>query len=514
MRSLIQFIICRVKVQGILFISAIFLIPIFTFAQSNNHWTRSFNEESSLLSGAVVGGGAGPSAIYYNPSTISEISESKFSLHASLFSLNSYKVKNALGDGADLKYLRGVIEPRFLSYMIKPKKHPNWRLEVAFLNNESYRIEMTSSIDQTLDILTNVPGEERYYSYFQYRNIYRDDWVGFGGSLKLSPKFFVGASMFVSIKTMEYTYTLDLEAFPLDSVFVDGQYLPFYSASYMNMEYVKFNDYRLLWKFGALYKTDRFSVGINITTPSLGGIYSDGKIAMRKQEQSNITVPETGEPLPNYIIADYKEKKDVTVNSISPYSIAAGLTYYFPGGTQVLYTTVEYFGGIDAFSIVSANESPNIGPSYLSAEIDFNEWLTFISGVKPVFNAAIGYSWQLKKDLLIMAGFRTDFNYREDFEDNPRAMSKTMLGPSLDVHHFTTGLSWNIRGQDLITGLQYTIGRKRNQQQYLNLTDPVEYNFEETAPLQGTKQNTMNTLLNSLSLYFGATFNFGGGGDK
>jgi hypothetical protein len=180
----------------------------------------------------------------------------------------------------------------------------------------------------------------------------------------------------------------------------------------------------------------------------------------------------------------------------------------------VLYTTVEYFGGIDPFSIVSADENPDIAPSYLSAEIDFNEWLTFISGVKPVFNAAIGYSWQLKKDLLIMAGFRTDFNYRENFEDNPRVNNKTMLGPSLDVHHFTTGLSWNIRGQDLITGLQYTIGRKRNQQQYLNLTEPVEYNFVEMAPLQGTKQNTMNSLLNSLSLYFGATFNFGGNSDK
>ena len=111
-----------------------------------------------------------------------------------------------------------------------------------------------------------------------------------------------------------------------------------------------------------------------------------------------------------------------------------------------------------------------------------------------------------------MGGFRTDFNYRENFEDNPRAMNNTMLGPSLSVHHLTTGLSWNIRGQDLITGLQYTIGRDKNQEQYLNLTNPVEYNFEEMAPLQGTKQNTMNSLLNSLSLYFGATFNFGGAG--
>lgn len=50
--------------------------PLLSSGQSHNHWTRNFNEESSLLSGAVVGGGAGPSAIYYNPASIAEITES------------------------------------------------------------------------------------------------------------------------------------------------------------------------------------------------------------------------------------------------------------------------------------------------------------------------------------------------------------------------------------------------------------------------------------------------------
>ena len=69
------------------------VLPLFSVGQSHNHWTQSFNEESSLLSGAVVGGGAGPAAIYYNPASIAEITESKFSLHASLFSFNFLTVK-------------------------------------------------------------------------------------------------------------------------------------------------------------------------------------------------------------------------------------------------------------------------------------------------------------------------------------------------------------------------------------------------------------------------------------
>ena len=144
--------------------------------QSHTHWTRSFNEESSLLSGAVVGGGAGPSAIYYNPASISEITESKFSLHASLFSFDFLNVKNGLGDGIDLDYSRGNVEPRFVSYMIKPKKHPEWSLEFAILSNEKYRLELTKSVHQNVDVLKNLPGEEHYYSFFQYQNIYMDNW--------------------------------------------------------------------------------------------------------------------------------------------------------------------------------------------------------------------------------------------------------------------------------------------------------------------------------------------------
>lgn len=485
-------------------------LPLFSVGQSYNHWTRSFNEESSLLSGAVVGGGSGPAAIYYNPASISEITESKFSFHASLFSLNSYRIQNALGEGEDLKYLRGVIEPRFLSYMIKPKKNKNWSFEIAFLNNEKYKVEFTQSVDQNIDVLKNIPGNERYYAYFQYQNIYRDDWIGIGGSYKLSPKFFIGASMFVSVKTLEYSYTMDIEAFPLDSVFINDQFLPFFSASYQEMEYVKFNDYRLIWKIGMIYKTDRFSLGLNFTTPSLGGIYSDGKKVMRKQEQSNITLPENGEPLPNYVLTDYKEKKDVFVDAKSPLSVAAGFTYFIPKGEQVLYTTVEYFGGIDPFKIVETNGNPDMAPAYLNDIFEFNEWLTFVSGVKPILNAAIGYRWSVKEDLELMAGFRTDFNFHESLEDNPGVANKSMIASNIDVHHLTGGLSWKIKGQDLITGLQYTIGRSRNQQQFINLSDPVEYNMDELAPLQGTRQNNMNSLFNALSLYFGATFNFGG----
>jgi len=285
--------------------------------------------------------------------------------------------------------------------MVKPKKHPEWSLEFAFLNNENYRLDFTQSVDQDMNILTNLPGEERYYAYFNYRNIYRDDWFGFGGSWKVNPSLFIGASMFLSVKTMEYSFGMDIEAYPLDSVFIDDEYIPFYSANYQEMEYVKYNDYRLLWKFGLLYKKENFSVGFNITTPSVGGIYSDGKKVTRKEKQSNISLPETGEHLPDYVLADYEEKKEVFVNSKSPLSFAAGFTYYMRKNTQVVYSTVEYFAGIDPYRIIQANENPDLVSGSVFKDINYNEWLTFISGAKPVFNAAVGVSPEVKAGLIV-----------------------------------------------------------------------------------------------------------------
>lgn len=492
----------------------LFIISFLTLAvlqshgQTFNHWMRNFNEESSLVAGAVVGGGSGPSAIYYNPASISEIEESKLSFHASLFSFNFYNVKNALGDGIDLNRTIVGIEPRFISYMIKPKNHPEWSLEIALLNNQKYQVDFIQSVDRKEDILTNIPGDERYFALFQYSNHYRDDWAGIGWSWKVAEKLSIGISMFVTIKSMEYNNVLTIEAYPIDTISVGISSTEFYSASSFQNEYVKYNDYRLLWKLGLLYKTDRWSVGACFTTPSLGGIYSDGKRVAKESKQANIHDPETGAPIPDYVITDYQEKKNMTVNHKSTLSIAAGFTWHSIDNTKSLYTTVEYFGGLDPYRLVEANESPNLSSQNAVNNIATNEWLTLVSGAKPVFNGAVGYSWLLKKDLILMAGFRTDFNYVKNFDYSPFAETSVLKGLYADYYHLSGGVTYSIKGFELITGLQYTLATEQNKLQLVNLSDPVEYNYKEMAPLQGDRQNSMGMLVNSISLYLGATFSF------
>jgi hypothetical protein len=137
--------------------------------------------------------------------------------------------------------------------------------------------------------------------------------------------------------------------------------------------------------------------------------------------------------------------------------------------------------------------------------------LTYVSGADPVFNVAFGYSWTLKKDLLIMGGFRTDFNYQKKYDFGEYADYATIANINLDLYYITSGLSWNIRGQNFITGVQYTVGRTNDEKQLINLADPVEYNTIEQAPLQGNRSYDMTSVYNAISIYFGASFNFGDG---
>ena len=78
-----------------------------------------------------------------------------------------------------------------------------------------------------------------------------------------------------------------------------------------------------------------------------------------------------------------------------------------------------------------------------------------------------------------------------------------------NLYHLTGGILGNYKGNRFFAGLQYSFGSTYNSKQIANFSDPVEYNTDENIPLQGTRQYIMDTKFNGISLFFGATFNFG-----
>ncbi len=76
-------------------------LSIQTNAQSRHYWSQNFNTESSLVAGAVIGGDAGPSAVYYNPALIKEDNIDKNALSANLFSFQNTKLDKLASSGTE-----------------------------------------------------------------------------------------------------------------------------------------------------------------------------------------------------------------------------------------------------------------------------------------------------------------------------------------------------------------------------------------------------------------------------
>jgi hypothetical protein len=261
------------------------------------------------------------------------------------------------------------------------------------------------------------------------------------------------------------------------------------------------------------YKNNRFSCGLTITTPSVN-IYSDGKRVSKKIEQSNITNPDGEGFIPNIMIIDYRDKDGVNVNYKDPLSIAAGIVLNSADNKRSLYSTVEYFFPIDAYKIVQVDANPLISDTETYEGLSEKEFLSFWYGNRWVLNAAVGFQWTPRENLRMLGGIRTDFNYQNNFDYGELRDFNSLKQMTSDLYHITGGAIFTIKGQDIMFGLQYSLGINRNQQQIINLSDPVEFNTEEYGALQGTRTNNMNQLANQLGFFFGARFNFMGGDKK
>jgi hypothetical protein len=115
---------------------------------------------------------------------------------------------------------------------------------------------------------------------------------------------------------------------------------------------------------------------------------------------------------------------------------------------------------------------------------------------------------------MLLTGFKTDFNYKINEEISVNNPNKSIKNINVDYYHFTSGLTLSIRGQDITAGLKYSLGYSNNTKQLVNLSEPVEFNFDEYKALQGTRTNTVKTVNNSFTLLLSAAFNFAGGQKK
>ena len=496
----------KYRKSNIIFLAALLAVTTSVSAQSDNYWSWNFNTKSALLSGSVVGGGEGPSSVYYNPSLIDHENMQSLSLSAVIASLQFYDVDNLAGNGIDASKILFKIQPRFLSYAL-PTKNDRIGTELSILSPVSEEVRFTIQHIDEIDIINRTQGLETYSGYLRYARKYTDTWVGGGVSYKVSERFYVGGSAFLSIKLLKYQYRQVAKAYQeVDSVLIENEFESSYIAQSGFEEEFKYWYLSLIFKAGAYYnfRGDQFSIGLNITLPDIP-IYGEADIR-KSFFRSNIYENNENAFVSNENSIGVEESlKGVRVKA--PCSIALGAQYSSKNRKNFVTITAEYFHDIDAYPLIKSSTQLSWTPNNVSANISDNDYMSYYFKAKAVTNLAIGFKKQISTSLAFMGGFRTDFTASSEDDTRYVANKFSVIQVHINKYHITSGLGFKKKNFLIISGIQYTFGRSENMEQLISYSDPVEYDPGTQYALEGIRQNNTHARLNEFSLFLGVSVN-------
>ena len=408
-RSIIRYfaLIFRKASKTYLIAVIILLFCDWSFAQSDNYWSWTFNTPSTLLAGAVVGGSAGPSAVFYNPALIDHEQVPSLSLSASLVSLQFFDIEGIAGEGIDANKFIFKVQPRFISYIVK-NKNDRLGMEVAILSPVSEEINYTLQHFDELDVINRTEGDETYSGYLNYSRKFDDTWAGMGFSYRVNDRLYFGLSTFISTKILRYEYTQKAEAFQEgDSVLVNDRLEPKYIAYNTFEEQTKYWDLSLVFKGGFQYKSksERFSIGGNITFPNIR-LY--GEADVRKSfARSNVFDNEANSFTSNETLIDIEEKSRTRVKT--PFSTALGLQYFTGNRRNAISLTMEYFHSLDPYAVIDIQRQRDPMSSFDNMPVSSADFMSYYHSARAVTNIGIGFKQFFSEKFTILGGFRTDF---------------------------------------------------------------------------------------------------------
>ena len=478
--------------RGFYLLFLLFIYSVDVYAQPLNYWSMGSNTESSILAGAVVGGGSGITSIYYNPAGISELTDNKISLDASLFHFNSTNYKKPFSSQDAIDYLDYQVQPRFFSYVHHPESYPNLSLQYAVFGKGRALTKLYDSGKYKVkEAGTNE--DKILVANFNYENRYSDTWSGIGASYQVNDKLAIGMSILTSVKSLLYYEDISIDLISADTaqnssvskyVYIDRQDLYVLSA---------------IAKFGITYHTGLWSFGINISTPSLR-IYGDG---FHRRDVSMINVNTEDGLQPDFV------KKETNYHLVSnfkePLAIAFGVVRENVAKNLKLYISAEYFFAIDDYKAIDNSRIASIYTDEYSPGSDF---LTYIYGGDHVLNAAIGLKKIINQNLAYMLGFKTNFSsYNTHAYDGTESTTQYVRGYS-NLYHLTTGIQFDYKKTNVLLGVEYTFGMKRDLYQFRNFEYSSLYDTHNYYAMQSYPEPVMQYVYNGVGFYFGLGFNF------
>lgn len=390
------------------------------FSQGVYYWSQNYGTTSNLLGGSVIGSVRDVTATYYNPGYLG-LSDPELIIGSKIYEYNDYKVDIETFDNSNLSSAQFAASPSFVAGSFGFDSTDTHKLFYSFLVRQNSDIKFDFKTVQNSSQLGNL---DTYVNELVFDRKLREYWLGLSWGFAPEENVGLGLTPYVAIRTEKVRGNNNVSE--QDTSGLINTAFNIYEYKYFNV--------RLLAKFGMIWQLSPFTVGFNLTTPSIN-LFGWGKTFVNLAANTRFL---DGTNEQGLLVADFQEKLDSKFkNSIN---LGFGASYEF--GKSRLHVSIEWFNKIPEYEIM--NPDPFIGQS---TGATLHNDLTI--ELKSVINYGLGYEFTLSEKVLVIGSFFVDKNANKSFS------LFDLFDADMTIYHLTTGANIFIGKVLLTAGLEF-----------------------------------------------------------
>jgi len=390
------------------------------FSQPKYYWNENYGTRSNLLVGQVIGSVDNITAVYYNPGFLGLVEDAQLIIGAKVFEYNEYKIK--FDDKRVSEFSSGQFSPSpgFIGGSFSIDSSRIHKFFYSVLVRELQEFTFNSNI-------VNNDANSEFGSASSTNILYNSDlsetWLGLSWAFSPIDNLGIGVSTFFAIRNDDERDETIFNTIDNSGNVKINQYL--FQNSYYNV--------RALFKLGLYWRDKNFTLGLNLTTPSLN-LFGSGESYFNIALSSN-------HDREGILISNYQEDlESIYKNS---YSIGAGASYII--GPSKIHISFEYFNNVQNYDILAPK-------AFQSQSFPDSLEYSWNNGLSSVINFGIGYELYITDKWSIYGSLFLERNANEEESEFNSIVF------NMPIYHATTGLSITIGRVDLTAGLECVYG--------------------------------------------------------
>jgi len=416
----------------------IFLLNLNLNAQDGHYWTEPHGTKSILLSGVVIGSVEDLGTVYYNPARLAKIENPAFLLSGKLYQLDRIKIEDGAGDGLDLNQTRFGGYPNMAAGTFKLKFLKDHFFSYSFLTRNTLKANYFIHNDDVGNIIDAWPGEETYGGQFRFQKGLKDDWFGLTWAYNLNSTWSVGITNFVSVRHQNELLATELQAYSAINEL----------AFLHNTRSIDYTSFGLLWKISLAFEVNNLSAGLTITTPKVNLF---GKGSTYYQDFYNGPDDANNNGLDKIYVSNYQDK--LPAKHHSPWAIGFGAGYKI--GKSKFHFSGEWYQSVSKYELMSSD------PFEGQSDQKMYE-VKLIDQLDAVFNAGVGYEYNVNNKYAFFGSFATDFSAVHPAVKQYIVTKETAYASMIqaNMYHVGGGILLDIKWLEITAGLSHAFANQ------------------------------------------------------